>query len=189
MPFPAGGCGMTIGPWPAPCQPHPVPLASNRSQTLSWVGSGEPDFWINSLHDCLYRDPINFPLQPRGPSDHFRVPSAWLPLLQSATMAVILSCQALLQACLPLSSQGLRRLWLHDFGLAIAYCLNCAFLDQLHFLTLLKQWVTSNPGPHFQHLEICYFSQGSVTATSSAFKILLKQRWTIGLVCCTHATV
>lgn len=44
MPFPAGGYESAIGHCPAPCHLHPVPLASNGSQTLEWIGTGESDF-------------------------------------------------------------------------------------------------------------------------------------------------
>lgn len=138
MPFPAGGYETAIGHCPAPCPLHPVPLASNGSQTLECIGTGESEFWINSLHGCLYRDPINYPLQPHGLSDHLGVPSSQLQLLLSAITAVAQSCQTSLQACVVLSSQGFKHLQLHSFGLAIPYCLNCVLLDQLFFLDIAE---------------------------------------------------
>lgn len=186
MPFPAGGYEMAIGHWPAPCQLHPAPLASNRSQTLGRVGTAEPNFWINSLHICLYRDPINYPLQHRGLSDHLWEGQA-------------LSCSS---CCLPL------RLWFcparpacssppQGLGISSFTVLTWLLLTALtayslssfvSWCCLSRQWrlilaQISNT------LRLITFHREVLLLPLQLLKFYLSKGKPIGLVCSMHATI
>lgn len=122
----------------------PVPTLPGRSQALGWLGTG--DFELIHLMAC---HPGILSAAPEA-EGAFRPPQR---------------CQASLQACSLLSS-------CHELSALACFLPERPVPWQASFLGPAE--ADCDPGPHFQRLKMHYFSQESITATSSIFFFLSK---------------